>query len=178
MTAQPHFAPAPPPAAMAPVKADVPALSRALREEARLLHLLRGILDRQRQAVGDDDLGAVDASVFDAQRVLLSLNQARTRRRSLLVLASGNETMPLSQLPAILGSAMTPDLHEALDEVLSVAAVVAREMELNRQILAGAVRAGDQVLHAIGRTRKEATYGSGATASAASPSSLILNRQV
>jgi hypothetical protein len=163
---------------LAVLRVDVPALSRALRDEARLLELLRDVLDRQRDAVGRDDLEAVDASVFDAQRVLLSLNQARQRRRNLMMLASGEENMHLSRLPEVLGAGATPELHEALDHVLAVAAKVAREMELNRRILNGAISAGHELLRAIGQPGSAPVYGATPAPPSGRPANLILNRQV
>lgn len=167
----------PTPAAMASVRADVPALARALREEARLLGLLQGVLDRQRTAVAEDDLPSVDQTVFDAQRILLSLTQARRRRRSLITLAGGEEKLPLSSLPGILGDQVTPELSSALDEVLEVAGVVAREMEMNRQILNGALMAGDAVLQALGGSARKPVYGA-RDGGDASGTNLLLNRQV
>lgn len=170
----------PTPAAMASVRADVPALARALREETRLLGLLRDVLDRQRAAVAEDDLPAVDQSVFDAQRILLSLTQARRRRRSLITLAAGEENLSLSSLPDVLGDALTPELSAALDEVLEVARVVAREMEMNRRILDGALVAGDAVLQALGRATRKPVYEAHARKARenGSGTNLLLNRQV
>lgn len=167
------------PAAMGRTRADVPALTRALQEEAKLLRLLDGVLDRQREAVATDDLAAVDQSVFDAQRVLLSLSQARRRRRALIVLASGEEDLHLSELPRVLGSEMTRELQDALDDVLGIAQAVARNMELNRQILNGALMVGSQMLQALGRPAKQAVYGTGPDAGPNNGAgNLLLNRQV
>jgi flagellar biosynthesis/type III secretory pathway chaperone len=164
---------------MARTRVDVPALARALADETKLLTMLRQVLDRQREAVARNDLSAVDGSVFDAQRVLLSLSQARRRRRSLIVLASGEENLHLGDLPKVLGPAMTSELQSALDELLQVAGVVAREMELNRQILNGALMAGNEILQALGRPSKKAVYGTGPEApEAPRATNLLLNRQV
>jgi len=166
-----------PSAALKSARADVPALARSLKDEARLLGLLREVLDRQRTAVSMDDLAGVDQTVFDAQRVLLSLSQARKRRRSLITLAVGDDTPPLSSLPDLLGDQATPELNSALTEVLEVASVVAREMELNRRILNGAVMAGDTILRALGKTGRKSVYDASAQEDA-SRSNLLLNRQV
>lgn len=167
------------PAAMAPVRVDVAGLTRALREETRLLGQLKDVLLDQREAVARDDLAAVDQSVFDAQRVLLSLSQARRRRKALLVLASGDEDRKLVDLPELLGALMTPELEEALDAVLAAAGGVAREMGTNRQILHGAVMTGNAILQALGGAPKEPVYsGRPVSETGAGQGNLLLNRQV
>ncbi len=160
---------------------DVRALTRALDGEAKLLQNLLDVLQRQREAVAADDLEAVDTSVYDAQRILLSLGQARRRRRTLLGLAAGNEGLPLSDLPRLLGDAMTGELSASIDQVVRVADRVQRQMALNRQILSGAIRAGDELLRALGSGgRKPSGYGAPNTAPPAAGSSggLLLDRQV
>ena len=162
------------------VATDVHSLARALDGEAKLLHDLLDVLERQRDAVAADDLEAVDATVFDAQRILLSLGQARRRRRSLLGLAAGNEGLPLSELPRLLGDAMNPDLAVAVERVTAIADRVQRQMTLNRQILSGAIRTGDELLRALGTGgRSPASYGAPTRPPATGPGGgLLVNRQV
>lgn len=159
---------------------DLGALARALDEEQRLLVALRAVLERQRAAVAADDVAGVDASVFDAQRILRSLAEARRRRRSLLTLAAGDEGAHLADLPGLLGGAMTPDLQAALDRVLGTAQLVARDMELNRQILNGALSVGNQILRALGSdSRPSAVYGATpAPPPSRAAASLLVDRQV
>ena len=170
--------PRPDPARNGPT--DVRALSRALDGEAKLLNDLLVVLERQRDAVAADDLEQVDATVFDAQRILLSLGQARRRRRALLGLAAGNEGLPLGELHRLLGDAMDPELASAIDRVTGVADRVQRQMSLNRQILSGAIRAGDELLRALGTGgKKPAAYSHPTEAPAPGPAGgLLLNRQV
>ena len=159
---------------------DVRALARALDGEAKLLTDLLGVLERQRDAVAKDDLDAVDTTVFDAQRILLSLGQARRRRRSLLGLAAGNEGLPLRELPRLLGETMDMELASAIDRVTGIADRVQRQMALNRQILDGAIRTGDELLRALGTGgRKAGGYSHPTEAPTVGPSGgLLLNRQV
>ena len=168
------------PTALGTVRVDAPALARALKEESKLLARLREVLVRQRQSVANDDLPGVDQSVFDAQRILLSLTQARRRRRSLIVLASGDENLRLAQLPEVLGRQMTPELGSALREVLDTAAEVATEMDLNRHILNGALMAGNEMPQALGGAPKTAAAydGTGHGRAAQGRSNILLNRQV
>ena len=161
------------------IHADLPGLARALNEEAKLLADLRGVLERQRAAVAADDLPGVDASVFDAQRILRSLSQARRRRRSLLTLTAGEDGHHLAELPELLGPAMTPELASALDRVLATAQRVARDMDLNRQILNGALATGNEILRALGRTEPSPVYAATPSPPGGNGSnSLLLNRQV
>lgn len=155
-------------------------LARALEGEAKLLSDLLTVLERQRVAVAEDDVESVDATVFDAQRILLSLGQARRKRRSLLGLAAGNEGLPLSELPRLLGDAMNEDLANAISRVTRIAEEVQRQMTLNRQILSGAIRAGDDLLRAIGSggVRPGGYSAPNAPTHPASPGGFLLNRKI
>jgi hypothetical protein len=63
------------------VLSPVDSLTDALTTERRLLDELIVVMRRQRTAVGQDDLQAVDDSVFSTHRVLVTLSEARRRRR-------------------------------------------------------------------------------------------------
>jgi hypothetical protein len=66
-----------------PSRAAIDALIDNMNSETRLLEELTALMRRQRAAVAADDLQAVDDSVYGTQRVLLTLGEARRRRRSL-----------------------------------------------------------------------------------------------
>jgi hypothetical protein len=66
-----------------PTGATVAALADALRSEARLLGDLVNIMHLQRASVARDDIDGVDDSVFATHRILVTLGEARRRRRSL-----------------------------------------------------------------------------------------------
>ena len=59
------------------VVSPVDSLTDALKTERRLIDELISVMKRQRSAVGDDDLQAVDDSVFATHRVLVTLSEAR-----------------------------------------------------------------------------------------------------
>ena len=63
------------------VLSPIDSMTDALTTERRLLDELISVMRRQRSAVGDDDLQRVDDSVFATHRVLVTLNEARRRRR-------------------------------------------------------------------------------------------------
>ncbi|HEX7241884.1 MAG TPA: hypothetical protein VF263_16500, partial [Longimicrobiaceae bacterium] len=81
-----------------PSRASLDALVDALASERRLLDELVAIMRRQRSAVGVDDLEGVDDSVFATHRVLLTLNEARRRRRSLYTLLGDPEELRFPEL--------------------------------------------------------------------------------
>ncbi|MDH5758213.1 MAG: flagellar protein FlgN [Gemmatimonadota bacterium] len=166
------------------VSGRVETLAEAFGSETRLLRELERVLERQRTAVGQDDLGSVDDSVYAAQRILLTLAQAKRRRKSLLHLMVGNEELPLAELDTALGMGMTESVRRARDELHEAAQTLARELDLNRRVLQGAITAGDQLIRAlVGATpRAGQTYGRGqvnnGTQDMAGGSGVLINRQV
>src|SRR5580700_3342750 len=89
------------------VLSPVDTMTDALMTEKRLLEEIVAIMRRQRTAVSADDLQAVDDSVFATHRVLVTLNEARRRRRAVNVLLGEREDLPITQLDQVLGSRMT-----------------------------------------------------------------------
>ena len=75
------------------VLSPVDSLTDALTTERRLLDELIVVMRRQRTAVGQDDLQAVDDSVFSTHRVLVTLSDVRLTVTSAEVLVRWeNET--------------------------------------------------------------------------------------
>lgn len=143
-----------------PVVLDrTPELVAALRVERKLIDDLIGVLRRQRAAVAEDDIGAIDDSVFAAQRILLTLAQARQRRRSLLHVMTGREEVGLAEFEGVLGPAATPTVLATRDELRASAETLGRELQTNRRILSGAIDAGDRLLRALtGRSTQSPSY--------------------
>jgi hypothetical protein len=125
------------------VVSPVDSLTDALATERRLVEELIAVLRRQRSAVGDDDLQAVDDSVFATHRVLVTLSEARRRRRTLNTLIGQPEDLGIHALDEALGLRMTPALRAARDELVSSARSLSREVALNRRILREALACGD-----------------------------------
>src|SRR4051812_45899515 len=117
------------------VVSPVDSLTDALATERRLLDELISVMRRQRSAVGDDDLQSVDDSVFSTHRILVTLNEARRRRRALNTLIGQREDIGIHALEDVLGARMTPALRDARDELHSAARALSREVALNRRIL-------------------------------------------
>src|SRR5438128_9121760 len=117
------------------VLSPVDSLTEALTTERRLLDELIGVMRRQRSAVGNDDLQAVDDSVFATHRVLVTLNEARRRRRSLNALLGEREDLSIYALDEALGNGMTPALREVREQLHVSARLLSREVALNRRVL-------------------------------------------
>jgi hypothetical protein len=150
------------------VLSPVDSLTDALVAERRLIDDLISIMRKQRSAVGDDDLQVVDDSVFATHRVLVTLSEARRRRRNLNALIGQPEDLGIHALDEALGPRMTPTLRVARDELHAAAKTLSREVSMNRRILKEALAAGDQyarTLAGVGATpaTETPTYGAGST---------------
>lgn len=129
--------------------AAVESLASTVTAEVRLLEDLIGIMRRQRKAVAAEDLQGVDDSVYATHRVLITLGEARRRRRSLNQLIDGSDELPLKRLEDVLGDRMTDELRFARDGLHAAALTLAREVETNRQVLREALAAGNDYMRAI-----------------------------
>ncbi len=126
---------------LTPVTRD--ALLDSLRSERKLLDDLVATLRRQRSAVGTDDLQSVDDTVFATHRILATLGQARVRRRQINRLLVGADELPARALEEALGEHMDEELRGACADLQASAAVLAREVDVNRRVLRDALANGD-----------------------------------
>lgn len=140
------------------VVSPVDSLTDALVTERRLLDELIGVMRRQRAAVGDDDLQRVDDSVFATHRVLVTLNEARRRRRALNTLIGQREDLGIHSLDEALGPRMTSALREARDGLHTTARALSREVALNRRILREALACGDAYARTLAGAEAAPTY--------------------
>lgn len=175
---------------MIPARAGVPtpevadgrtvALVDNLRAETRLLESLTGVLEDQRAGVAEDDLGAVNDSVHGAHRILLTLKEARRQRRSLLELLVGNPEVTLKEMGEVFGAQMTPELKLAGADLQAAAGRLAEQVHLSRQILHGAIRAGDEFIRSLyGVSTRKPIYEPSVTADDGTVGSgLLINRQI
>lgn len=156
------------------------ALAENLRAETRLLTSLTGVLEDQRAGVATDDLGAVNESVHGAHRILLTLKEARRQRRNLLELLIGNPDVTLEEMGEVFGAKMTPELQLAGAELQEAAGRLAEQVRLSRQILQGAIRAGDEFIRSLyGVSTRKPIYEPSVTADAGTVGSgLLINRQI
>jgi hypothetical protein len=180
MNASAAVVPEPPPGPLDTRTDPTAGLAAAFDDEARLLRQLGDVLRLQRTGVARDDLGQVERSVYDAQRVLVTLGEARRRRMSLLGILVGARDAPLDELDQVLGPAMSDRLRGARDELRRVARGLSAELVVNRRVLESAVKTGDHLIRALGgQPARTVLYGPDAvrTGSAAGGGSLI-NRRI
>jgi hypothetical protein len=160
-----------------PSATAVDALTNAVTSEVRLLEDLIGIMRRQRKAVSGDDLQGVDDSVFATHRVLVTLAEARRRRRSLNQLVGGNEDLPLRNIEDLLGDRMTDELRFAREGLHAAALTLSREVETNRHLLREALASGTEYVRAIyGAPEPAAGYAPSAQRAEAEPGGMLINR--
>lgn len=143
-----------------PSPAVLDALTNAVASEVRLLEDLIGIMRRQRKAVSGDDLQGIDDSVYATHRVLVTLGEARRRRRSLNQLVGGSEDLPLKTIHEVLGDRMTEELALAREGLHAAALTLSHEVEINRQVLREALAAGTEYARALyGGSEPKLLYG-------------------
>lgn len=144
----------------AALRAPIAALTDALRSETKLLEELVAVMGRQRAAVGADDLQSVDDSVFATHRILLTISEARRRRKALNRLIGDNEDLPLREIEETLGEWMTDELRTARDALQGAALRLSREVEVNRTLLRQALAHGEDYVRALSGTPEGAAgYG-------------------
>lgn len=161
-------------------EAGTDALAGALNHEAELLRNLLGVLRQQREGVAADDLEVVDETIYTAQRIFRTLGEARRRRKGLLQVVVGAEDVPLKDLPTSLGPRMTPALREAREVLQRTAKELSLELEVNRRVLSGAIRSGEELIMAL-CGKKPAGSGYGPNQEREGPvteSGIIINRQI
>ncbi|MEP6494633.1 MAG: flagellar export chaperone FlgN [bacterium] len=160
------------------VISPVDSLTDALATERRLLDELIAVMRRQRSAVGEDDLQAVDDSVFATHRVLVTLSEARRRRRNLNALIGHREDLGIHALDEALGSRMTDALRSARDELHTAARALSREVSLNRRILREALACGDAYARTLAGAEESPVYASQPAAPVRSQANSLLDRRI
>ena len=160
------------------VLSPIESLTDALVTERRLLDELIGVMRRQRAAVGQDDLQAVDDSVFSTHRVLVTLEEARRRRRNLNTLIGQQEDLAIHSLDDALGARMTDALRIARDELSKSARTLSREVALNRRILREALAHGDTFARALAGAEASPVYATQPAPQVRSQAHSLLDRRI
>lgn len=115
------------------------AMADTLASETRLLTELAGLLRRQRAAVASDDLGKVEETVFSTHRILVTLGEARRRRRSLdQLLRAARQDDP----------AHGP-LREAYEALHQTALALSDEVEVSRDVLRHALYTSEEHIRTL-----------------------------
>lgn len=177
----PSFAAAP--QAGAPMTSFPPAaldaLANALSAERALINDLIDVMLRQRSAVGADDLQGVDDSVFATHRLLLTLGEARKRRRGINSVLGWREDAGVKQLDELLGAAMPARIRTERDELQAAARRLSREIEINRRILREALANNEAFVRAMRGAPAEATpagYGATVPTAYSRPDAIAISR--
>ncbi len=122
--------------------AAVDAILDVLDTERRLVSDLTEIVERQRTALADDDLDGVDRTSHAMQRVLFTLNEARTRRRGIGRLLGGRD-VPIREIEDFLGDRMNDAVRDARANLRQAARRLSDAIEVNRRVLRTALAASD-----------------------------------
>ena len=156
----------------------VDGLTDALRSEKRLIDELIQAMYQQREAVAADDLASIDDSVFAVQRILLTLGEARKRRRTLNARLGQAEDLPLRDLLEQLGPASTDELRDARDDLQAAAQRLGRDVATNRQLLREALANGEEQVRTLaGVATPRVGYGEGVRPSSSGAPSYLVNRR-
>jgi hypothetical protein len=171
--------PVPAPAGV-PAAATIDALVDALGSENRLLGELVTIMRRQRDAVAGDDLQLIDDSVFATHRILVTLGEARRRRKSLNRILTGAEDLGVQDLEAALGPRMNDALRSARDGLKDTARILSKEVEMNRRVLRHALATGEAMVRAMCVPAEKTLYtgSDAAPATTSAGGGILINRQV
>jgi hypothetical protein len=127
----------------------VTALVGALRAEEQILRGLGDVLRAQRAAIADDDLEQLDDAVFATHRLLVTLAEARKRRRTVNELMGEGDDLSLEAVHAAFGGAPPQDVAAALAALADAGARLQREVDVNQTVLHVAIDAGDQLVRAL-----------------------------
>lgn len=156
----------------------VDGLTDALRSERQLIDELIAIMRRQRESVAADDLQGVDDSVFAVQRVLLTLAEARKRRRALNVRFGLEENATLRLLLESMGPHATDELRASRESLQHSASALAREVSTNRQVLREALATGEDMVRTLaGAVAPPLGYGDMGRSAEPPHASYLVNRQ-
>ncbi len=107
----------------------------ALHTEARLLRELATVVARQRAALSASDVSALEDNVYTIHRVLHTWAAARTRRKSINRILGESEELTFGELELALGSAMTPDVRAACQDLAEAARELGERLDHTRAAL-------------------------------------------
>lgn len=123
-------------------------MADTLASEIRLMRELGALLQKQREGVAADELSVLEQAVFATHRVLMTLGEARRRRRALEELFDRHAERPAEG-----------PLRAAYDELRHAAYALAAEVEISREVIEAALRASDEQIRALyGRAGQAGLY--------------------
>lgn len=131
------------------------ALADAVRSETRLLAELLKIMRAQRDALAKDDLKGIEDCVFATHRVLMTLGEARRRRRAINHVLGEGDDLSVSALGDFFGGVAPAELRTAADEIAAAARELQREVSVNRRALRHAIEGADQFVQRLCGTQPQ-----------------------
>ena len=134
-------------------------LVHALRSEQDVLEELREALSRQREAVARSDHDAVESSIHALGRIILTLEETRRQRRSVLALMFPDQEVSIMDLELYLDDAVPPELLEARSAVRRLSVSTANDLAINQHVLDRVLQAGDAFLQKLFSTALEGSPG-------------------
>jgi hypothetical protein len=124
-------------------------LTAALEREIVAVRDLGEALVQQRAAVASSDIAAVNASVDDVGRLLLSVEESRRHRVAVVGELGGSPDTSLAEFEPPPGSPGAGAYAAARAALRREAEKAAHEAAVNRTVLRGAVEAGNAFLQAL-----------------------------
>ncbi|MGI9626403.1 MAG: flagellar protein FlgN [Longimicrobiales bacterium] len=155
---------------------EPPELAVALREEAALIESLIEVLQRQRRGIAENDLTVVDETVSGSQRILLTLGEARKKRRRLVQILAAGQSETGTPGEEQLG----PAARVAWRQLKDVAGRLSSTLSVNQSVLQEAIRFGEEYVRAMfgAATPERAAYTQDAGPVADGPGGVLINRRV
>ncbi len=154
-------------------------LTAALVSEAELLSGIREVLQRQRVAVAENDVQALEDSIGALARAVLVAGELRELRSSLLRRLTGESEIRLDD-PRLGGEEVSPALQDARSVLRRAAIRVAQELAVNRHIVSRAMRSGEEMIQRLfaGGASAESAYAELEGNDVSSRGGMLVNRSV
>ncbi len=131
-------------------------LVRALNAETGILLELRETLVKQREAVAISNQESVENSIHAMGRIILTLEETRRQRRSLLGLVCNGEDVSLNDIEEYV-SVVPEDFIEARAAVREQSVATANDLAINQHVLDRVLQAGDTFLQRLFSSALEAS---------------------
>ena len=132
---------------------------------------------RQRESVAHDDLDGVDDSVFSTHRVLVTLQEARRRRRTLNHVLGEGDDLSVVALEEFFDGDLPASVAEAAVVLRGSAVALQQEVSVNRRILREAISSGDRHVQMIVAAATGASAGDIAN-DAPAPGGRLIDRRI
>ena len=154
-------------------------LTAALEHEIVAVRELGEALVQQRSAVAASDIAAVNASVDDVGRLLLSVDESRRHRLAVVAELGGAPGASLEEFEPPPGSQGASAYAAARAALRREAEKAAHEAAVNRTVLRSAVEAGNAFLQALFSSAEDPSpvYGAAERQTPPRSAGFILNRR-